>query len=206
MALVASRSSERGFSIVEVVIATLLMGVLAIGVAQLFAVGAVANLRAKNQTSLTMLGVQKMEQLKSLQWGYDQGAGAVGLPVSDIATDLSDCHWTSEQEVCAAAGGGAGAGMVGLNPSPDGALGANMGGYVEYLDRDGNWAGNGADIPTGAHYVRRWSIDPLPTNPNNTLVLQVRVLTRDAAIAVANGGTAGLNEVRLVSVKTRKSQ
>ena len=41
--------------------------------------------------------------------------------------------------------------------------------------RNGAWVGTGATPPATAVYIRRWSIQPLPTNPNNTLVIQVLV-------------------------------
>jgi prepilin-type N-terminal cleavage/methylation domain-containing protein len=198
----ASRSSERGFSLVEVAMATALMSILAIGVAQLFAVGTAANLRAKNQTSLTLLAVQKMEQLKALQWGFDQREDSLGLPISDLVTDLSECRRSSSPAHCATQSAGQSGAAPGLNPSPNGTLDGNVPGYVDYLDRNGGWVGNGAAPPPTAHYVRRWSIDPLPTNPNNTLVFQVVVMTQEAALAA---NAAGRGDVRLVSVKTRKA-
>jgi prepilin-type N-terminal cleavage/methylation domain-containing protein len=198
-----SNSGERGFSLVEVVMATSLMGILALGVGQLFAVGALSNLRAKNQTSLTMLAVQKMEQLKALEWGYDQSIDKTGLPVSDTATDLSQCKWTSATDHCDAVGAANVAVARGLNPSPDGSLDANTPGYVDYLDRNGGWMGTGAEVPTTAVYVRRWSIVPLPTNPNNTLIFQVRVLTR--AAAQANAAAARIGGLTIVGMKTRKA-
>jgi prepilin-type N-terminal cleavage/methylation domain-containing protein len=204
MASAASNCADsRGFSLIEVAMATSLMAILALGVAQLFAVGALANLRAKNQTSLSLLAVQKMEQLKALQWGFDQGPDALGLAMSDLATDLSQCRWTSSPEHCATMNAMIPAAGNGLNPSPDGTLDANTAGYVDYLDRNGNWMGNGAVMPPAAHYARRWAIEPLPTNPHNTLVLQVRVLTREAA--GANAVAARIGGVTLVSVKTRKA-
>lgn len=183
--------------------ATALMAILALGVAPLFAVGTLANLRAKSQTSLTMLAVQKMEQLKALQWGYEREPDSLGLPVSDLVTNLSECPWTSSVEHCTDLGAGAAAPGNGLNPSPDGALDANVVGYVDYLDRNGNWVGNGTAIPAGAEYVRRWAIQPLPTNPNNTLVFQVRVLTREAVQAGPAG--ARVAGVTILGVKTRKA-
>ena len=46
---------------------------------------------------------------------------------------------------------------------------------MDYVDRGGAWVGSGATQPATAAYIRRWSIQPLPTNPNNTLVIQVLV-------------------------------
>jgi prepilin-type N-terminal cleavage/methylation domain-containing protein len=202
MGSAVSTSSERGFSLVEVVLATALMAILAIGVAQLFAIGAFANLRAKNQTSLTMLAVQKMEQLKALQWGFDQQPNSLGLPASDVVTDLSQCRWSSPAAHCAGRTDSSGGAGHGLNPSPENTLETNTIGYTDYLDRNGQWMGNGTSFPAGAHYVRRWAIHPLPTNPNNTLVFQVRVLTRDMAASPLLARHAG---VTIVGVKSRKA-
>jgi hypothetical protein len=57
-------------------------------------------------------------------------------------------------------------------------------------------------------YIRRWSIDPLPTNPNDTLVIQVVVTAnRSRGLAEQTGSTARLaDEARIVSIKTRKAQ
>ena len=189
----SGRSSDaRGFSLIEVLVAVGLLATVSLGVAQLFAVATDANASSKGQTSTALLAVEKMEQLRSLTWGFDQSTAALGLPVSDTTTDVS---------LRDPAGGG-----HGLNPSPPGSLTANVAGYVDYLDPNGLWVGNGGTPPANAFYVRRWAITPLPINPNNTLVLQVRVMTvRQAAQVSAAQGRVG-NESWLVSVKTRKAQ
>jgi prepilin-type N-terminal cleavage/methylation domain-containing protein len=184
---------DGGFTIIEVLVALLIIAVMAIGVAELFAVSIKATHAARNQTSTTVLASQKMEQLRSLTWGYDEAG--TGLPVSDTTTDLS---------VDPPTGSGSG-----LNPSPAGTLNGNVAGYVDYLDGGGLWVGTGTTPPASALYIRRWSIEPLPTNPNNPIVLQVLVTTvkREAEA----GGAAGPRErmaddALLVSVKTRKSR
>ena len=67
--------------------------------------------------------------------------------------------------------------------------------------------GNAAQPPATAVYTRRWSVEPLPTNPNNTLILQVLVTP------LLDRGTAGQanvarlsDEARVITVKTRKAQ
>jgi prepilin-type N-terminal cleavage/methylation domain-containing protein len=184
---------ERGFSLIEVVIAVGLLAVLSIGIAELFGMATKANFAAKGQTSTALLASGKMEQLRGLTWGFDQGPSALGLPISDLVTNLSVVPTT--------------AGGLGLNPSPTGTLDNNVVGYVDYLDRNGQWVGNGGDPPAGAIYVRRWAVDPLPTNPNNTLVLRVRCTTvshlaRQVGQEVVRSG----DDTWLVNVKTRKSQ
>jgi prepilin-type N-terminal cleavage/methylation domain-containing protein len=188
-----SNRDERGFSLIEVVIAVGLLAVLSIGIASLFGMATKANYAARGQTSTALLAAEKMEQLRGLAWGFDQGPNALGLPVSDLVTDLS---------VDPSAAGG-----LGLNPSPAGTLDNNVAGYVDYLDRNGAWVGNGQAPPATAVYVRRWAVDPLPTNPNNTLVLRVRCTTVDHLARVTGPEVVRTgDDTWLVGVKTRKSQ
>jgi prepilin-type N-terminal cleavage/methylation domain-containing protein len=185
-------AAAAGFSLVEVMIALGILAFATLSVAQLFAVAIKANFASKSQTSTTMLAAAKMEQLKSLTWGFDQSSSNLGLPVSDTSTDLS-----FPQPV----GGGGG-----LNPSPPGSLDADTAGYVDYLDVDGNWVGNNGARPGNAFYIRRWAITPLPTNPNNTLVFQVHVTTIRQVDMNRPGQARWGQDARLVSVKTRKAQ
>jgi len=192
MALDESRSASsdtRGFTLVEVLVAVVLLMVVALGAAQLFAVATTANFRAKSQTSTTILAVQKMEQLRGLTWGFD----ADGLPASDTTTDLSQPQPT---------GGG-----NGLNPSPADSLARNAPGYFDLVDAHGSWI-DPADPARleRVMYTRRWSIQPLPTNPNNTLVFQVRVIPRNQEAAADASGTRALQEATLFSLKTRKAR
>jgi len=182
-----SRSTRReaGFSLVEVIFAIFLLTAVAVGVAQLFAVGTLANFRAKTRTSTMVLATQKMEQLRGLTWAFD----ADGFPVSDT-TSLLD---TPE-----AKGGGSG-----LNPSPPGSLTQNVPGYVDFLDLHGTHVGT--DPTPGAAYCRRWSIQPQPTNPNNTLILQVRVIPITQVAGADQTGQRALEESLLFSMKTRKA-
>jgi hypothetical protein len=175
-----------------VLVSVAILAFAALSVGQLFAVAINANFASKGQTSTAMLAVQKMEQLKALAWGFDQSAANMGLPISDTSTDVS---------LESPSGGG-----HGLDPSPAGTLDQNIAGYVDYLDADGRWVGNGATPAGNTFYIRRWAITPLPTNPNNTLILQVNVTTvRQAAMNQAGHPRWG-QDTRLVSVKTRKAQ
>jgi type II secretory pathway pseudopilin PulG len=187
------KSNTKGFSLVEVIISMGLLTTVSLGVAQLFAVSTQANLVARSSTSTTALAEQKMEQIRSLSWGFDlQGQG---LPVTDTTTNLAEYPFTTD-------GGG-------LNPSPTDSLSQNRPGYVDYLDATGTWLGSGDAPPAGAAFVRRWAIQPLPTNPNNTLVIQVLVTTvgnESRRIASGNGTNARLpGDALLTSVKTRKA-
>jgi type II secretory pathway pseudopilin PulG len=187
MALAKSNfSNDGGFSLAEVLVATGLLTAALVTVAQMFAMGAAGNTAARNTTFATVLAEQKLEQLRGLAWGFD----SVGLPVSDSSTNTAVTPETP--------GGG-----TGLSPAPATALQENTPGYVDYVDQ---W-GNIVDADEGT-YVRRWSIEPLPTNPNNTLIIQVLVTrNRPRKEGADDGNVARLpEEARVVTVKTRKSQ
>ena len=80
-------------------------------------------------------------------------------------------------------------------------------GRPSFISQFGDKLGGGATAPANAVYVRRWSIEPLPSNPNNTLVLQVLVFRNNDRGAANNGAGRLLpEEARLVTVKTRKAQ
>ena len=70
-----------------------------------------------------------------------------------------------------------------------GALDRDVDGYCDWLDASGR------TVPreSAAAFVRRWSVAPLPANPD-TLVLQVLV----------SSATGRLADTRFVTVKTRK--
>src|SRR4029450_5495043 len=83
----ASSSTDRGFTIVEVLIALLVTSIMALGVAATFGIAIRATLASRNQTSTAVLASQKMEQLRGLTWGYDDSGQ--NLPIGDTTTDLS---------------------------------------------------------------------------------------------------------------------
>ena len=180
---------DAGFSLVEVMVATTILAVALTALAQLFAIATKSNNVARNGTFTQILAEQKMEQLRGLTWGFD----VLGLPVSDTTTDTS--------VVPQLATGG-----TGLEPAPNNTLQTNTDGYVDYLDPQGNSLGGGTVVPTNTAYIRRWFVEPLPTNPNNTLILQVLV-TRRVNRGTADAGSVQRlpEEARLVTVKTRKS-
>lgn len=191
MAKLHCSSNESGFSLVETLVATALLATAIASSAQLFALATRSNLAAQRTSFTTTLAGEKMEQLRGLAWGYDE----IGLPIND---------YESNTAVDPAEGGGG----TGLSQSPDNALSANVDGYVDYLNRYGDSLGGGADVPEGTVYVRRWSIEPLPTNPNNTLILQVLVFSLGDRVDDGDGAVLDRvrDEARLVSVKTRKSR
>jgi len=185
-------SNSRGFSLIEVMISMTLLTVVSLGVAQVFAVSTRANYVARGQTSTTTLAEQKLEQLRGLTWGFD--LDGQGLPLSDTTSNLAAHPATANGS--------------GLNPSPANSLDQNTAGYVDYLDANGTWVGTGPTPTPTAMYIRRWSIQPLPTNPNNTLVLQVLVTpvaTEAGRVDSADPRTRMVTDALLVTVKTRKA-
>jgi type II secretory pathway pseudopilin PulG len=182
--------NESGFSLAETIIATGIMAASIAGLGQLFAISVLSNRTARNTTFASVLATQKMEQLRGLTYGFD----TLGLPLTDTSTNLAVNPLSPT-------------GGKGLSPSPTGALRANTDGYVDYLDVYGKTVGTGgATIPNGTTYIRRWSIEPLPTNPNNTVVLQVMV-TRSTNRGSADAGKVDRlpDEARIMTVKTRKA-
>jgi prepilin-type N-terminal cleavage/methylation domain-containing protein len=189
----SASTRDAGFTIIEVLIALLLVAIMSAGVAELFTLSIRSTASARNQTTTSIAAAQKLEQLRALTWGFDEAG--TGLPVSDSSTDLSVQPATNYGK--------------GLNPSPDGTLETSTPGYVDYLDSAGQWVGTGATPPASAVYIRRWSIRPLPTNPNNTLILQVLVTTVKREMqAAAIGGTRKrmADDSLVVTVKTRKAK
>ena len=171
--------SDFGFSLIEALAAITMLSVALVGLASIIALATGASGRAQVATAASVLAVEKMEQLRGLAWGFD----GLGLPRSDRATDLAD---PSERPT----------GGPGLSPSPAGVLSGNVPGYCDFADVNGRSLGGGAAPPAGAIYMRRWSIEPLPADPDNTLVLQVIVLR-----VVDHGSVAA----RMVTVRTRKA-
>jgi prepilin-type N-terminal cleavage/methylation domain-containing protein len=185
-------SNSQGFSLVEVIISMALLTSVSLGVAQVFAMSTRLNYVARGQTSATTMAEQKLEQLRGLTWGFD--LEGQGLPLTDTTTNLAVYPPTATG--------------FGLNPSPADSLEQNTAGYVDFVDANGTWVGTGTTPPGTAMYIRRWSIQPLPTNPNNTLVLQVLVTpvaSEATRVATADTRTRMLTDALLVTVKTRKA-
>jgi type II secretory pathway pseudopilin PulG len=186
-----SLSSDAGFSIIESMIAIGLLATALVTLAQMFGLSTRGNVGARNTTYAAVLAEQKVEELRALTWGFD----SAGLPLSDTTSNTAVSPELTT-------------GGMGLEPSPLSALQENTDGYVDYVDNYGNKVGTGGQEPPGAAvYTRRWSITPLPTNPNNTLIIQVLVTKNRNRGAADEGAVARLpEESRLVTVKTRKAQ
>jgi type II secretory pathway pseudopilin PulG len=186
-----SFSSDAGFSLAETMIALGLLATALVTLAQMFGLSTRSNIGSRNTTYAAVLAEQKIEELRALTWGFD----SAGLPLSDATSNTAVSPETPN-------------GGKGLDPSPASALQENTDGYVDYVDNYGNKVGTGGQQPPEeAVYTRRWSITPLPTNPNNTLIIQVLVTKSRNRGAADLGAVARLpEEARLVTVKTRKAQ
>jgi len=169
--------APRGFSLVEVLFAMAITIAGVLSVAQLLATATYANNASRTTTMTAILAAGRMEQLRALTWSFD----AWGLPVSDASTNL-------------AVEPPAGTGGTGLTPSPEDALTRNPPGYFDWVDARGRSLGGAHDPPAGAVYTRRWLVTPLSTDPNHSLVLQVRVTSGRLS-----------QEARLVSLRTRRA-
>jgi hypothetical protein len=106
------------------------------------------------------------------------------MSVSDVTTDLSNDPATDDGN--------------GLLASPPGTLNSSIDGYVDYLDGAGRWVGRGGSVPATAVYIRRWTVRPIASNPDDLMVLEVVVGTRGPS------GTILSDAVRLVTIEARK--
>jgi prepilin-type N-terminal cleavage/methylation domain-containing protein len=187
------RGQDDGFSLIEAIVALALLAGALVALADLLALSTRLNMAARLTTRATVLAAQKMEQLRSLAWGFDP----FGLPTSDLATDVA---------LIGASAGGCGPARPGaargLSASPGDTLSANVDGYVDFVDGRGCPLGGGARSPAGAMFVRRWAVAVLDGSNANSIVLTVRVLPWRDAISPGSGRVPG--EVRLVTIRTRK--
>jgi prepilin-type N-terminal cleavage/methylation domain-containing protein len=177
---------DRGFTLIEVLVALALLGVIAAGVSVLIVVSIRDARAARDQTMAVALAGQRMEELRGLSWGME---AATGTPVTDLTTDLGRSPPDGSGN--------------GLGPSPANSLAVNTPGYVDYLDGRGQWVGTGAT----ATYIRRWHVEPMPGDPD-TLLLRVLVTTRVRDSSPPPAGqprTRRAEEALLVTVRTRKA-
>jgi len=188
-----ARSASDGFTLIEVLIASALLVSMAIGIAQLLAIAVAAGRTSRFQTSTAILAAARLEQLRSLVWSYEPGPGSTVTPRSDLSANSS---------VDPPSDGG-----PGLAPSPPGTLSANVPLYVDYLDLQGRWVGNGSSPPPEAVFIRRWSIAPLPQDPSRALILRVLVTTVAEEVARPGTWTAPSgDDTLLVLINTRKGK
>ena len=180
-AVPAGSSDVRGASLVDALIALAVIVTVMAGVGQLMLWGRRAAWSAGAKSIAVTLAIDQMERLLSLSWQVDDTGTALSDESTDLSSDPPQSHGT------------------GLRPSPPAALENNTAGFVDYLDVDGRWKGNGAVRPRDAAFVRRWSIAPFAADPD-TQVLSVLV------IPVVDAGSGDGNrerQVRLTTIRTR---
>jgi hypothetical protein len=176
----------RGVALFEVMVALALLTGAIVALAALFSTAARTNRLARVGSLTAILASQKMEQLRGLAWGY----GLAGEEYTDLDTDIS---------VWPEASGGSG-----LAESPGGTLSGNVAGFVDYLDQHGAWLGAGASPPSGAVYVRRWSVRTLPDSAHDTLILRVVVVLRGSEGRLTASSVLPLEAAQLTSLRSRR--
>jgi prepilin-type N-terminal cleavage/methylation domain-containing protein len=86
----SQRGSNRGFTLVEALVATALFAAVLVGLAQLLATATTQSLRARQSLLTLTLAQSKLEYLRSLDWRFD----AAGARVSshELAVTPADAH------------------------------------------------------------------------------------------------------------------
>jgi type II secretory pathway pseudopilin PulG len=176
-------STDSGFTVLEVLIAATCFAVIALAGAWAMTTAAAAVARTRDETVALAAASVRLEQLRGLEWGH--GDAHAPAATADFETDLS-------QPVRVGGGPGLGAAW----PST---LHANQPGYVDHLDRDGRWVGNGVTAPPTARFTRRWAVSSMTGAPDLRL-LQVVVTTRLTTSPLRPG-----DAVWLVALKGRKA-
>jgi prepilin-type N-terminal cleavage/methylation domain-containing protein len=164
---------ESGFTLVEVLIASSILAILAGGASLLAAIPARSLMRTRAEAVAMQSASARLEQLRGLTWGFGS--------VNDMQPGFDT---TSALAASVRASGGRGLDLVW--PSLD----ADVPGQVDYLNASGAWVGTSPGSP--ARFVRRWGVVPLPA-PSQALVLAVRVIDLRRMVS----------DVHLVTIKAR---
>ena len=180
---------DRGFSLIEVLVAVAVMMVGTVSLAQVVLQGVHVNREAQSVTLATVLAARKIEQLRGLEWASDES----GLPISDTSTNTTTAPEQSS-------------GGTGLTPSSAGSLSENTVGYCDFVDAAGRVLIGGTSTPSGAAFIRRWSISPLPAAVVDTLVIQVAVVPVGAPSRARSDGAPRREETRIILVRVRKGR
>jgi prepilin-type N-terminal cleavage/methylation domain-containing protein len=177
-----------GFTLIEVMVAISLLATAASALLSLTLVADRANVSARRAGVAQAIAREKMEQLRALAWTSD---GAI--PVSDWSSDLT--HDPPRDD-----------GGPGLGLSPGDTLSASVNGYADFLDADGRWLGGGTTAPRNSVWLRRWSVQAMPS-PADTLLFQVIVVparTSDSPASLA--AARAVNGAWLIGMRTRSAR
>ena len=85
-------------------------------------------------------------------------------------------------------------------------LNSDMAGACDFLDEYGRSLGTGTSPLPGTVYIRRWSVEPTPSDPG-TFVMQVAVFPRTWRSGVASAGSDARSSggAHIVTAKTRRA-
>jgi type II secretory pathway pseudopilin PulG len=172
-------TGERGFTLIETVVALGLLITLLSGVVNVWTLTAISTVATRQRTLALQLARDKLEQLSSLAWCVHTS----GEPGREVATLIDDTTSDLSQQPATNAG-------FGTQSSPSDALLNSRASYADYLDARGQWVGGGAAIPAGARFVRRWTIARRGTGPSELLVFQVLVTTVPTAVRLLSPAAA----------------
>ena len=162
-------SSADGFTLIEVLVAMALIGLLASGTAVLTLSATRSLGYSQLDTAAVELARGRLDQLMSLPWGY--GSAQAPSARTDGVTDLSS-----------AVPGATGSGLF----SPGGSLDQNTVGFVDHADQDGRWEIDLEQLRQKAAATRMRAIIMIsPNNPTGTLVT-AQELWRDGAEVVSD--------------------
>lgn len=97
---------------------------------------------------------------------------------------------------------------LGADLTPQGApsLSTDIPGACDFLDEYGRSLGTGSSPLPGTVYIRRWSVEPIPPDPN-TFVIQVAVFPRlwRGAVDPAAPDARPFGGAQIVTMKTRRA-
>lgn len=180
---------EAGFTLVETLVATLVLAGGVMAVAYLALASARVQATARQNSVVAMLAREKLEQLRAMAWTSD----AALVPISDWSSDI-----TTQPEM---ATGGPGLGL-----SPAGSLVSNVSGFCDFADGNGRWVGGGTAPPPGATWVRRWSVRAM-AELVDTLALEVVIVPAQERDASAGASLMRpIAGARLLAVRTRRAR
>lgn len=157
-------TNRHGFGVIDTLVAVSLSSLVLSSLVPLLLTARDRQLDAARESAGVALAASKLDLLASLAWEASVLPTGVLAPRTDVAT-------TAAPEAPAAGG-------QGLAPSPPGTLTANVPGYVDYIDIEGRWVGEGAAMPAHAAFVRRWAVVAEPGHPD-VRFLQVLVARAD---------------------------
>lgn len=148
---VMTRDVQRGSTLVEVLIALVLIVVTFTGLAQLLAITMARVQDSRRQAMAAWLAASKLEQLQALTWRV-RFLDDLPVLLQDESTDLR------------------------FEPARTGGPGTRpSAGEMDYLDSWGRWVSAGETRPDGVAYQRRWSVVRRGEGASELLVFEVAV-------------------------------